>query len=158
MRKRISDSFTYNEYRRLGDGLKAVLDLTSVVDINIPELLDYDVVNIIKMEPNESELLRISNTLFKRYKEHISRRRVYADEFMVAYTSKFLKINIVVVADNGVVTSGTQLIDAYPTIFVYNISQVHYEPLFGINGQKIFSWDEVKQILKYNRSLLIVNH
>ena len=114
-----------------------------------------NILKIIQEFPDKEKVLReISEKLYRRYKNEFRSTRVYADEFMLAYTSKFLKLNIVVVGSNGTVTSGTGMVKSYPTIFLYNYMYNHYEPLIGMNGQKLFDWNQTRDILRDNTYLI----
>ena len=156
-RRIIADSFTYEEYIRIGNGIKAITDLIDITGIDLTErqFRSMNILKIIQEFPDKEKVLReISEKLYRRYKNEFRSTRVYADEFMLAYTSKFLKLNIVVVGSNGTVTSGTGMVKSYPTIFLYNYMYNHYEPLIGMNGQKLFDWNQTRDILRDNTYLI----
>jgi hypothetical protein len=156
-RRLIADSFTYEEYIHIGDGIKAITDLIGMTGIDLTESQfgSMNILKIIQEFPGKEKVLReISEKLYRRYKNEFRSTHVNADEFMLAYTSKFLKLNIVVVGSNGTVTSGTNMVKSYPTIFLYNYMYSHYDPLIGMNGQTLFDWNQTRDILIDNTYLI----
>lgn len=73
----------------------------------------------------------------------------WADSWMIEFICKQLECNIIIIDSKSYkAVSSCKINIQQPFIFVMNIEQTHYVPLFGMNGIRIFSYDEVKQIVQ----------
>lgn len=149
LRTEIAKSLTLSKYIELGGGLLAKMKMFSQypMDVTPYEFDNNNILQIIRTKRNYPQLKKELYNQFEKYKSKFLNTRIYADEYMVDYTARYLRINIVVVGDNGTVTSGRKLVKRYPTVFVYNYVENHYEPLVDVDGNTMFGWTDAKEIL-----------
>jgi len=149
LRTDIAESLTLKKYTELGNGLLAKMTMFAEHPIEVTpyEFDNNNILQIIRTRRNYPQLKKDLYRQFEKYKAKFLNTHVYADEYMVDYTARYLRINIIVVGDNGTVTSGRKLVKRYPSVFVYNYFDRHYEPLVGVDGDTMFGWRDTKEIL-----------
>lgn len=148
LRRLVAESLTLKKYVEIGNGIVAKLDLVEASGINTTQH-EFDTMNALQIARNRRDptLYRILKDNFSKFQRAFMTTHVYADEYMLEYTARYLKINIIVVGDNGTITSPRKLVKRYKSVFVYNYFENHYEPLVGIDGETMFSWCDVKNMV-----------
>jgi hypothetical protein len=148
LRRLVAESLTLKKYVEIGNGLLAKLDLVEASGINTTQH-EFDSMNALQISRNRRDpnLYRILKDNFSKFHRAFMTTHVYANEYMLEYTARYLRINIIVVGNNGTITSPRRLVKRYTSVFVYNYFENHYEPLVGIDGETMFSWRDVKNMV-----------
>lgn len=148
LRRLIAESLTIKKYIEIGAGLLSKLEMIDRSGIITSEK-EFNSLNALQIARNrhDPKLYEILKYNFEKFKRDFLATSVYANEYMLEYTARYLRINIIVVGSNGTITSPRKLVKRYPTIFMYNYFQTHYEPLIGIHGEKMFNWRRTQNMI-----------
>jgi hypothetical protein len=70
---------------------------------------------------------------------------VFADEGMVEYTARKLRLNILIynTAIPNRFVSARDIVKNRSSIFLYNWNLTHFDPLKGDNGERVWKWKDI---------------
>lgn len=152
LREDLAEKFTLKDYIDSMDKMFAKTRLTEVypdLNINYPDLNILQIIRRIPDKELRTDLRAAVNEQFEEYKEVFFDTREYADVPMFNYIARKLRLNIFFYQTNipNRFVSGSTISQHRKSIFLYNIDNHHFEPLFGINGERKFSWASISDVV-----------
>lgn len=151
----LARSLDISDFVEVQGGHFATLKVGRYIDWPLKQ--QYSEMNIIEiaadLEDSDPEtverIIKTAEDAFVKFVEKFD-SNAWANEAMIEITSKKLGVNILVIPSNNLdnVYSVYKINPLNPFIFVYNIVNAHYEPMFGRDGKAVYSYEEVKDIVK----------
>jgi len=148
LRKDISKKFTMKEYLLVNDGLLALETISDYLphpeNIHDTTSLKRQVRGLNK-DDKEEVLITLEDNL-EDLQSSLKEDGEWAEEWMISFTSKILKVNIVIYNDDAQQFQMVRKINKrYPFILLYNYSETHFEPLVDTDNNKIFRYKDIKE-------------
>jgi len=148
MRKEISKKFTIKEFLELYDGLFAL----EVISDYLPHPERVTNTSTLKSQirglskDDKEEILITLEDKLEELQSSLKEDGEWAEEWMISFVSKALKINIVVYNDDANQFQMVRKINKrYPFILLYNYSERHFEPLIDTHSNKTFKYRDIKE-------------
>jgi hypothetical protein len=146
LREFLEKTCTMKDYVEMLGGVYAQERL----DIEYPYTPGDDLLNVVQLANKQApELKRKMKAKIKkdyeRFKRAFADYEKYADEGMVEFTARKLRINIVIynteIPDRFV--SAREIFKNRSSIFLYNWDEHHFDPLRGDNGERVWKWRDI---------------
>ena len=147
-RKQLADEFTIDDLYTLDDGLIVWNEVSDYIPFyaNAQEL-QQDVNNL----PDELQpaVQASINELYQEKKAYIADPSEWAEDWTIRYISEKFHVNILVYSnDNKKFTVTTVIHPDWPVAFIYNMTEQHYQPMFGLKHKTLFKYKTVKKYLQ----------
>jgi len=146
LREFLEESCTMKDYVEMLGGMYAQERLK----IEYPYTPGDEMLNVLQLANKQKTKLRRKMKAkikedYEHFKQEFANYNAYADEGMVEFTARKLRINIVIyntkIPDRFV--SARTIIKNRSSIFLYNWDEEHYDPLRGDNGERVWKWRDI---------------
>ena len=146
LREFLEESFTMKDYVEMLGGAYAQERL----GITYPYTPGDELLNVVQLANKQEPKIRRKMKAkikknYEQFKQEFAEYDTYADEGMVEFTARKLRINIIIynteIPDRFV--SARTIIKNRSSIFLYNWGEDHFDPLRGDDGERVWKWRDI---------------
>lgn len=153
-RKNLAEQFTLDEFLHLSQGWIALGLISDYVEnpdtIHSPEDLKKAIQSL--EENKRKKVLEVLRKEQKQCQAKIAKNGEWAEEWMTAFVSKVLQMNIIVFENAArQFQMFRERLPMKPFIFLYNFSQTHFTPMENNDGSRIFSEETIREGLHLHK-------